>query len=260
MKVRFISFASNEFKYIQSLNRIKNQASLLLNDIFSEIIVYTEDDLKTLQNEWWLKNQKFIQNNKRGFGYWIWKPFLILKNLQQLDDDDILIYCDSGCELNHLGLSRLKDYIDITKENGNLKFNLENKHLEKIWCKQDLLNYIKIKFNLSDQKMLEIINTPQIMATVQFYKKSVLNMKMLNDYCDICQIYNLIDDSPSLLKNDKTFIEHRHDQAVHSLLSKIYNNYTIEDETWPLNMANNKKLYPIHALRNYSFESKLFSN
>ena len=33
---------------------------------------------------------------KRGYGLWFWKPFLILKAMEQMADGDYLFYCDSG--------------------------------------------------------------------------------------------------------------------------------------------------------------------
>jgi hypothetical protein len=37
-----------------------------------------------------------VLGQPRGGGYWAWKPYVILKHLRKLDDDDYLIYMDSG--------------------------------------------------------------------------------------------------------------------------------------------------------------------
>jgi hypothetical protein len=37
-----------------------------------------------------------VLGQSRGGGYWAWKPYAILKYLKALDDDDYLIYMDSG--------------------------------------------------------------------------------------------------------------------------------------------------------------------
>jgi hypothetical protein len=121
----------------------------------------------------------------------------------------------------------------------------------------DLLKYCKIKYNLKEDDYSTMLDTPQIMATIQFYKKTDENLKMVKEYSDICSIYTLINDDMSFLKNDITFAENRHDQSVSSILSKIYKQYFILDESWPEEMIGEKKNYPIHALRNYSYISRL---
>ena len=37
------------------------------------------------------KHKNFINNNKRGYGYWIWKSYIVYKNLQKMNNGDILI-------------------------------------------------------------------------------------------------------------------------------------------------------------------------
>ena len=37
-----------------------------------------------------------ILSQKRGGGYWIWKPYIIYHTLKDLQDNDILIYSDSS--------------------------------------------------------------------------------------------------------------------------------------------------------------------
>jgi hypothetical protein len=56
-----------------------------------------------------------------------------------------------------------------------------------------------------------------------------------------------VDDSPSILPNLLVFEEHRHDQAIFSLLAKKYDITTIPDETWNVQWA--KYNWPIHAAR-----------
>ena len=49
--------------------------------------------------EFWNNHSEFILANKRGYGYWLWKPYLIMKTLEQMNDNDILVYADCGCEI-----------------------------------------------------------------------------------------------------------------------------------------------------------------
>jgi len=47
--------------------------------------------------------------------------------------------------------------------------------------------------------------------------------ELVNRWYEFCCDYHLIDDSPSVVPNLPEFIEHRHDQAVFSLLTKKCN-------------------------------------
>ena len=81
----------------KSSKRLKLQA--LDSKYYSDIKIFSSKDLD--------KNAKnFIENvikknGKRGFGYWFWKPYLILKVINELKDNDIIHYLDIGCHINN---------------------------------------------------------------------------------------------------------------------------------------------------------------
>lgn len=97
MKTVFITFGAGTKEYEDAAERIAQQAASL--KIFDNIIKYTEQDLQN-DEEFWSKHGDFIENNKRGYGYWIWKPYIVKKTMDTLADDDILMYLDCGCELD----------------------------------------------------------------------------------------------------------------------------------------------------------------
>ena len=57
-----------------------------------KVIEYSEKDLP----DSFFKDNPKITSYKRGFGLWLWKPYLILKAMDNLNDGDILFYVDSG--------------------------------------------------------------------------------------------------------------------------------------------------------------------
>lgn len=247
MSIWLLTFGGGNKNYYDALCRLVNQSKAFP---FDKVIAYTDLDLKKSFPEFWEQHKDFILNNRRGFGYWIWKPFIILDTIKQMRSDDILVYLDCGCELNDKGLSRFNDYIELVKTNNRMLFHLEDKHLEWRWNKMDLVDHLGLK---DKNVMLQ----PQAESGMQFYKCCDENIKLLEEYYKICCNYNLIDDTPSKLVNHPYFIEHRHDQSVLSLLFKKYGYFTLFDETWPDTMKEEKSTYPIWALRTYSFESKI---
>ena len=110
MKINFLTFGSHD-GYIDAVNRLINQANNL--NIFTEIYGKTG---KCLQEdaEFINKHAEFINNNRRGFGYWIWKPYLIMKQIDKMEDGDVLFYSDCGCELGIENKDKLLECIVVS--------------------------------------------------------------------------------------------------------------------------------------------------
>ena len=63
------------------------------DNVICETDFINDDEFKVA-----LKNTKFssIYNIEKGYGFWLWKPYIIYKHLCKLNDNDILIYSDPG--------------------------------------------------------------------------------------------------------------------------------------------------------------------
>ena len=241
MSLYFATFGNGIFS--NSRERISREA--LTFNIFKKIFQYSDVD-----EEYKNIHKNFFEKNKKGYGYWISKSKIILQTLKNIEENDILLYCDSGCVLNIEGKPRLLQYFEIVKNHptGIVCFQLKDllktgeiMHPEKRWNKRDTIESI-LGNNPSDT----ILNTSQCEAGMIFIKKCDLSMKIIEEWYEFCQNYHLIDDSPSIKTNDLIFQEHRHDQSVFSLLAKKYDVCKILDETYWYPNWNN---YPIHARR-----------
>ena len=106
-----------------------------------------------------LKNPNFkkVFTAKRGGGYWMWKPYIIYKNLQLLNDNDILIYSDSGSTIpnNKYTIDKLNEYINILKNSNKGILAFRNPNVESKWTKGDVFKH----FNCLDNE--DIYNTRQ---------------------------------------------------------------------------------------------------
>ena len=78
-KLYFITFGNE--KYYNSLQRIKKEVENF--NIFDEIIIKNDKDLKD-DIEFWNKHSDFIKKYNRGYGYWIWKPYINLKLMEKI--------------------------------------------------------------------------------------------------------------------------------------------------------------------------------
>ena len=226
------AFANIEL--MPSIIRFYNQAKE--SNFFDNIFIYNEYNLPKDEKFEALLSHKLVPS--RGFGYWCWKPFIILKTLENLKDGDILVYADIGCHINKEGEKRFYEYLDIVIEHKALCFKMQ--FLESCWTKSDLFNYFG---KLNDKN---ITNSSQRMATICIFEKNDINLEFVNKWLQVFyDDFSLVDDTPSKLPNLDGFIENRHDQSVFSILSKIYDIYAIYSGERDINI----KHLPIIGLR-----------
>lgn len=226
MKKVICSFANS--RYVSALDRLQHQINRI--KFFDHSFLYSESDLS---DDFRLTNKHYLKENSRGFGYWIWKPYIILDTLSKMNDGDCLLYIDAGCHINAKGTKRLSRYFDIleSSESGIIGFQLgyhefcagffrrhvskSNYFKERNWTKGDLLDYFGVRDNLS------IVDTPQVLSGIILIRKSKSTVEFVQNWAKVYkENFHLIDDSVSLSPNLDGFIENRHDQSVFSILCK----------------------------------------
>ena len=203
--LKIITFANNNFIKSREilLSKIKKMS------VISELIAYGENDLDAKFRE----RYKNLLSYKRGYGYWIWKPFLIYKALLNSNDDDIILYIDSTDSPS----PKLFDYINTHfKENDILLFKSGNLHDE--WTKRDCF----ILMNCDDEKYH---NQFQLEAGIVVVRKTKFNISLIKEWLKYCSDIYVVSDLPnkSGFPNYKGFREHRHDQSILTNLSIKYN-------------------------------------
>lgn len=229
MKKEICSFADKKFS--QSLKRLACQIKKI--SFFDKVRLFDENDLEDeFKNEF----KDHLTDGSRGYGYWVWKPYIIGKALEKMEDGDTLLYIDAGCHINHSGKKRLEKYYELLQESetGMLAFQLprhrltfgfwgerviqKNYYLERNWAKGDLLDYFKVRQNKA------VSDTPQILPGVIFIKKCKSSALILNEWLAVFRHdFRLVDDSPSRAANLEGFIQHRHDLSAFSILCKLHN-------------------------------------
>lgn len=204
-KLVLINYANNLFKESQ-LENTKSASSL---SFFDEIISYNPKDIDKV----FLSENKSILKEKRGNGYWLWKPYFIKKTLEKLKDGDFLFYCDSGSFF-------ISDFIELIKTSISLEQDIipfELIHLEKEWTKRDAFLLMGCDSPIYSE-------TKQRLASFSLWRKSDLSMKFLNEWIRLSKDKRILTDIPNTLgkPNYINFKEHRHDQSIFSLLTKKY--------------------------------------
>ncbi len=92
-KIILLSFASDDLKI--SINRFKKQAKE--TNFYDEIKIITYTDLDT--NFKHVLKKLTSNGKKKGFGYFMWKPYLVKKILEEINYGDVINYMDIGFHL-----------------------------------------------------------------------------------------------------------------------------------------------------------------
>jgi len=194
----FINYASNGFFKSQDLGLMSARLFGFNTKGYSD---------KDISEEFKSSNSNIFYS-QRGAGYWIWKPYIILDMLNNIEYDDYLIYMDSGARL-------VKDptkYLEIIDSKGILAFSMVQKTSK--WTKGDCFFEINGK-NKSDYK-----DSNQLQGTYIFFRKCDYSIQFVKKWLNLCTKENLITDFPNInMNNFDDFIDHRHDQAIFSLLA-----------------------------------------
>ena len=210
---------------------------------------------------------RYLRPGVRGYGFWMWKPEVILTTLGRIPEGEILLYLDAGCHLNPAGRARFWQYVKwvATSPSGLLAFQYRffsssppNYPIERAeyltdrhYTKREALEALKT--NPQDP----LLDDPAIAGGIIFIKKcseSVATLRLWR---------NAVDTHPSAftdeLENsvqDSAFRDTRHDQSIFSILAKQQGIETVSAyETWVPKASGARanwsplSRYPIHARR-----------
>lgn len=237
-RLHFLSFADSKSAPI--LKRIRKNAEE--TEWFDNIEVWDEHSF----DKWYIKkyHNRF---HLRGFGYWMWKSYLVKRKLTKMEDGSFLLYADAGCTLNKAGEQRLKEYLSMVENNefGLLAFQQENL-IEEQWTKADLLQYVNKK------EIAGGVKTGQLWGGAFILRKTEESRNFIDEWFDLCHNhFELITDQPSVHPNPASFKEHRHDQSAFSCLAKKHRPVIVNaDETYTDDDFSMKlSKYPIWATR-----------
>ncbi len=202
MKIWVLSFGS-DLGYVHLSNRVCTNITKSYPG--SNILIYTADDLPES-----LKDRGVAFT--RGFGYWIWKPYIVKKTLEMASEGDILLYVDGRSGASGKKIAWFDDFIaraDVDMVVQKLR------HTERAWSTGDLMNLFGFDMNA------EAATSAQFAATFFALRVNDRTRRVIGDWFLIMdEKYDLCRDEPSKMENHESFVENRHDQSVFSLTLK----------------------------------------
>lgn len=218
-QIHFITYGDDVFK--NSKKRIFEEASMC--QWFDTINVYGPETL----DENFKKEFSNILRCRRGGGYWLWKFYIIERDLSRIKTDDILIYLDAGCTINLKGKQRFTEYVDMLNNSCEPIISFQLTHKEKKYTIKELFHYFDMDVNDNNGESGQFLSGILIMKNTDKMKKMISECTML-----LHKNVLLTTDHYNKLGQCSDFIENRHDQSILSLVCKKYGSIVLEDETW----------------------------
>jgi hypothetical protein len=174
------------------------EVSALQNNV-NEVKIYQPKDIDAK----FRKANAAILDQSKGAGYWLWKPYIIDREMRKMKEGDTLVYCDAGVEIvNNV------NWICDRMQGDIWLFGNKFQHIH--WCKSDVIDAIIPDFEEDDR---------QAQASVIIIRNTEQSRKFVKEWLQLCCVPGLIDDSPGKLPNHSEFREHRHDQAIITCLA-----------------------------------------
>jgi hypothetical protein len=209
MAIRVVSFIDSRFPRVA--RRLKRQAKKF--EIIDDCVVLSEGDL---DSEFVGHFGEYLSGDRRGFGYYCWKPQVILQALREMSDGDTLIYLDAGSHLNSQGKYRLDEYIRVCRKSSLGILAFQTNWIEREWTKGDVFDHFGVRNDV------QVTETGQVQAGLILVNNSQSSRALISKWLNVYRhSFFLGDDSPSISGNLPGFRQTRHDQSLFSLLSKI---------------------------------------
>ncbi|TXH53494.1 MAG: hypothetical protein E6Q89_09325 [Bacteroidia bacterium] len=227
MTAHLLTFCNKKFRLANQLLR-QSAYNLGLQNQFR----FTEDQFRQTQ---FYHSHKDITTETFGAGFYLWKPYYILQVLQQLPENDLLLYIDSGQILVAdptplFDLAAAQPVVLFENYQGyhffsqsNLTFTEEHcyrtiNHI-RYWCKADCLKLMNAYENEA------VLNSMMVDASVLLFRKCDASIAFVEEWLYHCTDRRSIswDENQLNIPNHPGFIMHIYDQSVLSILAAQQN-------------------------------------
>lgn len=244
--MHFVTFYSNKLEYRLASTRLFRQTIKI--DLIKNKFFYNEKKIFEVISKKYIKNLDNFKVAKKtqGFIYYAWKPIAILDCLEKMQDNEILLYCDVGCNIMNDELAWKKLLDKVKKHKIVLSYSLGYSHRnsgseEYKWTQPEVFKALRVK--TLDK------NSTQYQATWILLVNNLKNRALIKSWEQRCTDNNffLLKPNKSNLFDRSNLIYHTYDQAILSCLLK--------SKSYKPAIANSSDMQVIQAARNRSFFS-----
>lgn len=210
--IYLINFADEKLKYLQYINTWFGKKRGKIDEVFE----YSPKDI----DKNFYEMNKNIFSIQKGYGLYIWKPYIVNKTMEKIKYGDIILYMDVGASL-------VKDFRSVA-------------HLleeQDIWCCE--LPLIEKQFTKKealidmDAYRESIYESNQIHASYFAIKKNIQTEKFCKEWLQYAQNIEILDDREytDQVFSELKFHTHRCDQSIFSVLCKKYGYHSSRDRS-----------------------------
>lgn len=194
-----INFADANFMRQQALNT----KSAYEKGKVDYVIEFHEEDIMELKAQY---PEHF--KIKRGFGLWFWKPYLIMKAMDRVDDGDYLFYCDSGAVF----IRDIHQFIPDLEASGSDMMVFEQPLLAHCFTKGETYHLLGCNDYTGNQ----------LLGGYIFLKKSAESRRYMQEWHDAMTDLRKLSGEKFCpdIKDHRDFIVHREDQSILTILCK----------------------------------------
>jgi len=209
--------------YARNRARLAREAASYAG-VFDHVVAWDRSSLAPA----WAAAHRAVLAARRGGGYWVWKPHLLLRLLdERMADGDVLLYADAGCTL----VADPSPYLALAAQHGLVLFR--SAHPVLAWTKgfafaaagEDMANYETAGQVVGG--VIALQKRPWVRALLREWERLMTaDPRVVND-----------DNTSALVANHPSFREHRHDQSVLTLLAYKHGVFMAPYRSWPKERA-----------------------
>ena len=176
---------------------------------FGRVDVIQDFKRSDIDRDFYEANRKVL-DCKRGGGYWLWKPYFILKALNSVNEGDYVLFIDAGA----IVIKSIKKLIRIMERDSQPIFLSSSLLQNGDWCKKQTLIAMGCDCDAAKKR-------PQPEGGFVLLKKCNKSYEFVNEWLKYAKNFDLISDCSEKESRDQypSFHEHRHDQAIMSNVS-----------------------------------------
>lgn len=163
-------------------------------------------------------DEDFVKNNpilneKVGVGYWLWKPYIILKALERLQEGEYLLYADSGFVLRD-GIRdfMLKSLADTTKHVSLFAYDPKDYGKAARCASGDVFAEV-------DCQTQACADAPHVMGGLLFIRKTPESVSFIQEWLRLCSNADLLTGRNQKKSPLPGFSNHQHDEGILSVLA-----------------------------------------
>eukprot|EP00656_Telonema_subtile_P025449 TRINITY_DN2751_c0_g1_i1.p1 TRINITY_DN2751_c0_g1~~TRINITY_DN2751_c0_g1_i1.p1 ORF type:complete len:461 (+),score=71.53 TRINITY_DN2751_c0_g1_i1:201-1583(+) len=219
-RVHFATYGNKD--YLVGRERLRRAA--INSGLYETVTVFDEVDTA----RWFAEaptDTAEVLSQRRGGGYYLWKPFLLKDMLSRVETGDIIFYCDAGSnhDLSDTNLKLLLSSFEAAARSPSgltsfVTYPSDPFHWTmKEYTKADVYQHF---FGDSTAQMMERSDVTHDSAAGRvILRKCVNSEEAVNVWAETAMnTPRLFDDSQSQRPNHRSFVESKHDQSVWSVI------------------------------------------